>query len=294
MPEEEGFHNRPFAGLGAQKRAQPERESDKDRDLFLAALKRMKPAGTQKGGFALETLCAAWPKIQPLKMSGRRKKKTPPPEKFMPVEDPNLAAQQADGPGQALPPDEDEFLVAMRSVRPLEGRGRAIARKPPQIRQPIAELQSFEDSVEKSMEFALYSSDEYLEGHVVGLDDLIVNSLREGRFSPEDHLDLHGLNAEQAWESLRVFMRQAWFKGLRCVLLVPGRGRNSPMGQGVLRGKLQTWLTQEPFKRVVLAFCTARPHDGGAGGVYVLLRRSRKKGRIHWERLPSDADLYKY
>ncbi len=182
----------------------------------------------------------------------------------------------------------------MRSVTPLEGKGRSIALKPAQKKSPVEEIRSFEESVEKSMEFALFSSDEYLEGHVVGLDELVINRLKEGHFSPEDHLDLHGLNAEQAWEALRLFIRQAWFKGLRCVLLVPGRGRNSPLGQGVLRGKLQTWLTQEPFKRVVLAFCTARPHDGGAGGVYALLRRSRKKGRIHWERLPSDADLYNF
>lgn len=61
----------------------------------------------------------------------------------------------------------------------------------------------------------------------------------------------------------------------------------------MLRGKLQTWLTQEPFKRVVLAFCTAQPHDGGPGSVYVLLRKYRKKGRVYWERLPADADLYR-
>ena len=63
-------------------------------------------------------------------------------------------------------------------------------------------------------------------------------------------------------------------------------------GMGVLREKLQSWLTQDPFKRVVLAFCTAQPHDGGPGSVYVLLRKYRKKGRIYWERMPADADLY--
>lgn len=54
---------------------------------------------------------------------------------------------------------------------------------------------------------------------------------------------------------------------------------------GVLREKLQSWLTQDPFKRVVLAFCTAQSHDGGPGSVYVLLRKYRKKGRIYWERM---------
>ncbi len=139
-----------------------------------------------------------------------------------------------------------------------------------------------------------FSSDEYLEGHVVGLDELVINRLKEGHFSPEDHLDLHGLNAEQAWEALRVFIRQAWFGACAVCCLCLAGAAIPRLARGVLRGKLQTWLTQEPFKRVVLAFCTARPHDGGAGGVYALLRRSRKKGRIHWERLPSDADLYNF
>ena len=63
---------------------------------------------------------------------------------------------------------------------------------------------------------------------------------------------------------------------MRCVIVVPGRGRNSPDGIGILREKLKLWFTQEPFKRVVLAFCTARPHDGGPGSLYVLLRKYKK------------------
>ena len=116
-------------------------------------------------------------------------------------------------------------------------------------------------------------TDEYMEGHVVGLDQMIMNKLRAGGLSPEAHLDLHGLNAQQAFETLRGFMRGSWYKGLRTILVVPGRGKNSPDG-------------------VVLAFCTAQPHDGGPGSVYVLLRKYKKKGRVYWERMPADADLY--
>jgi DNA-nicking Smr family endonuclease len=42
----------------------------------------------------------------------------------------------------------------------------------------------------------------------------------------------------------------------------------------VLKSKLPTWLTSGPAKKIVLAFATAKPYDGGAGAVYVLLRRS--------------------
>ena len=189
--------------------------------------------------------------------------------------------------------DEDAiFMQAMGQVQPLQGRGRDIAPAPEAGTPPPQGQLSLQDFMEGKLEFALSFTDEYIEGHVVGLDQMIMNKLRAGSLSPEGHLDLHGLNAVQAFEALRGFLRGSWYKGLRTVLVVPGRGRNSPDGIGILREKLQLWLTQEPLKRVVLAFCTAQPHDGGAGSVYVLLRKYRKKGRIYWERLPADSDLY--
>uniref|UniRef100_UPI0026072BA5 Smr/MutS family protein n=1 Tax=uncultured Desulfovibrio sp. TaxID=167968 RepID=UPI0026072BA5 len=196
-------------------------------------------------------------------------------------------------PAPVPEPDEESaaFLRAMGDARPLAGRGREVAPVAETATPPPGSELSFRELMEGTLEFAVSFSDEYLEGHVVGLDPLIMGRLRSGALSPEAHLDLHGLNAVQAFGALRDFMRGAWYRSLRVVLIVPGRGRNSPQGQAVLREKLQLWLTQEPFKRVVLAFCTARPHDGGPGSVYVLLRKFRKKGRICWERLPMDADL---
>lgn len=202
-------------------------------------------------------------------------------------------ASAASGPVQHEDDDEAAaFLAAMGTVSPLTGGGRDVAPAPaPATPPPHGEL-SLQDFMDGRLEFALTFSDEYLEGHVVGLDQMILNKLRAGGLSPEAHLDLHGLNAMQAFEALRGFFKGSWYKGLRTVLVVPGRGRNSPDGMGVLREKLQSWLTQDPFKRVVLAFCTAQPHDGGPGSVYVLLRKYRKKGRIYWERMPADSDLY--
>ena len=188
--------------------------------------------------------------------------------------------------------EEDDFLLAMKQVTPLQGKGRDVPPAVAQSTPPPSADTSLQDFLDGKLEFALSMTDEYMEGHVVGLDQMIMNKLRAGGLSPEAHLDLHGLNAQQAFETLRGFMRGSWYKGLRTILVVPGRGKNSPDGVGVLRGKLQSWLTQDPFKRVVLAFCTAQPHDGGPGSVYVLLRKYKKKGRVYWERMPADADLY--
>lgn len=192
--------------------------------------------------------------------------------------------------------DPDVFIDAMRAVTPISAfstKGREVnpdAPPPPVSLMP--EDNPMQDFMDGKLEFSLASTDEYVEGHVVGLDLMLVSKLQNGQFSPEGHLDLHGLNTVQAFQTLVGFMRGAYMKGQRTVLVVPGRGKNSPLGVGVLREKIQEWLTQEPFRRVILAFCTARSVDGGTGAMYVLLRKLKKSnGKVYWERRPTDPDL---
>ena len=98
--------------------------------------------------------------------------------------------------------------------------------------------------------------------------------------------DLHGMTSDQAQESLLFFIRESYQQNHRCVLVVTGRGINSPGGQSVLKRETEGWLTLDPLKRVVLAFCTAQPIDGGAGAVYVLLRNPKKaQGQISWDKM---------
>lgn len=261
-------------------------EDEEAAALFLRAMARGEDAPSSKGNGGMPGVTLA--DCVPLPSGGKGKK-----------EKRKKRARAVEAPAAPLPPsatdaDEDSalFLDAVKEACPLQGRGRDVppAVEPSAMTPEAGEL-SLQDFMDGKLEFALSFTDEYLEGHVVGLDPMIMNKLREGGLSPEAHLDLHGLNVQQAFETLRGFLRGSWYRGLRVVLLVPGRGRNSPDGIGILRSKVQTWLTQEPFKRVVLAFCTAQPHDGGPGSVYVLLRKYKKKGRIYWERLPADADL---
>ncbi len=193
--------------------------------------------------------------------------------------------------------DEDEaFLRAMQGVEGITARGRDVHQAPELAKQTPGAGgggSSLQDLLDGAIEFQLEYSEEFIQGHVSGFDPVVLGRLRSGQYSPEGHLDLHGMVAQEAYDALVSFMRGAYAKGLRTVLLIPGRGRNSPEGFGVLREKLQNWLTHDPFKRVVLAFCTAQARDGGAGAVYVMLRKFKKsRGKIHWERTPSDPDLF--
>ena len=212
----------------------------------------------------------------------------------------NPAPQQKND--QAFPqgagtPDEESaalFFKAMLGVAPVNGKGRdvAVPAAPAKVSPLHDPAKALREVLEGKVEFALHHTDEYLEGYVVGVDPLVLSRLRAGQFSPEKHLDLHGMNATQAHDALTWFIKDAYQRGLRTVVVVTGRGKNSPDGVGVLRPLLQQWLSREPFKRVVLAFCTAKAHDGGPGAVYVLLRKYKKsRGKIMWERTPSDEDF---
>lgn len=289
--EKRAFFDNPFRGLDASglpkraakkvtapKKIAPPAEPDEDSELFLRAMSRRVVAPPQaKGGFALSEQC------DPGRKRGPKKRK--PAAAIIVPEAPEAPAEESDE-------EKNAFLLAARGSAPLSGKGRAVARKTEIPNPPSASEPSFGELLEASCNFDVRYTDEYMEGRVSGLDESTMNGLRMGRFSPEAHLDLHGLNVAQAFEALRDFIRDSWAKGLRSVLIVHGRGHNSPDGMGVLRRKLSLWLTQEPFKRVVLAFCTAQPHDGGPGGSYALLRKNRKKGPVFWEKLPADADLY--
>ncbi len=192
--------------------------------------------------------------------------------------------------------EADLFLRAMERVKPLSDKagGRKIPQKPAPVESsPFAgrdrEQNYLQDLVDGKIEFEIALSDEYLQGHVLGLDPRICKKLETGAFSVEAHLDLHGMTTEEALTTLIQFVKQHYLNNSRCLLIIPGRGKNSPNGRGVLRDQIQTWLTRDPLKRVLLAFSTAQPKHGGAGALYLLLRKYRKnRGKIFWERYSTD------
>jgi DNA-nicking Smr family endonuclease len=122
--------------------------------------------------------------------------------------------------------------------------------------------------------FDLSDGDEFVEGRVAGLDPNLVRKLRRGEFAVQGHVDLHGMTREEAKGAVERFLRASRSAGKRCVLVVHGRGLHSRDQLPVLKEALRTWLSTARFARHVLAFATARPADGGAGAVYVLLRRA--------------------
>ena len=115
----------------------------------------------------------------------------------------------------------------------------------------------------------LLDIDDQLSFRQPGIGTDVTTKLRKGHWSIQRHLDLHGLRSDAARAALGGFIREACQLGIRCVRIVHGKGLGSPGKAPVLKNKVRAWLVQ---KNEVLAFVHAKPADGGAGAVVVLLR----------------------
>jgi DNA-nicking Smr family endonuclease len=106
----------------------------------------------------------------------------------------------------------------------------------------------------------------------VDLDRRTWQRLHRGEMVVESRLDLHGLTQLAAYDRLAAFIDHAWRVGSRCVLVITGRGQADV---GILRTMTPRWLDEIPMRDKVLAYAQARTHHGGAGALYVLIRRRR-------------------
>jgi DNA-nicking Smr family endonuclease len=180
---------------------------------------------------------------------------------------------------KALDAEAALFLEAVGAVEPVKvARTRVGPPEPPRadaLRLPNEEAESLArlaELVSSEDQFDLADSTEFVEGSVQGFDERVLKKLRAGDFAPQASLDLHGKTRDEAKHAVEAFIQKARIAGHRCVLVVTGRGLHSEE-LPVLKAGVQQWLTRGRTARQVLAFCSARPKDGGTGAVYVLLRR---------------------
>jgi len=133
--------------------------------------------------------------------------------------------------------------------------------------------EDFSNLVKESSAWDVSFSDEYMEGAVSGVGPKIMKRLKRGEFSVQDYIDLHGLTKKEAETVVDEFIIKSYHKGMRCVLIVHGRGLGSINHQPAIKKEIPVWFKRGILKKIVLAFVTAKPCDGGAGALYVLLKK---------------------
>jgi DNA-nicking Smr family endonuclease len=171
----------------------------------------------------------------------------------------------------------DDFRQAVADAVPLPDRGRVVTRPtppPPRPQQREADErvvleQSISDEIDIDL---LLDTDEALSWRRTGIGADVVRRLRRGEWSVRGQIDLHGLRVDEARAALVEFLAQALRSEWRCLRVIHGKGLGSPSREPVLKGKVLRWLAQ---REEVLAFCQARPNDGGSGALIVLLRGPR-------------------
>ncbi|MCZ8310683.1 MAG: Smr/MutS family protein [Magnetospirillum sp.] len=105
-----------------------------------------------------------------------------------------------------------------------------------------------------------------------GLDRNTARRFERGELPIDRAIDLHGLTEMRAHQALDRFMADAVASGARMLLIVTGKGKD---GDGVLRRHVPDWLRLGPCGGRILRQAQARLPHGGAGALYVLLRRNR-------------------
>ena len=122
----------------------------------------------------------------------------------------------------------------------------------------------------------------FLPGKAPGLDRSSAIKLTKGKFTIQGRLDLHGMTQRQAHAALIDFIQTSFNDRKRNLLVITGKGR--PRGQdevgaygegkGILKSIVPKWLDESPLQSLVLAVTTSQGEHGGAGALYVLLRKN--------------------
>lgn len=179
--------------------------------------------------------------------------------------------------GRRKPTEEERelFETALGDAVPLKGappRKRKAAKPEPPAAPPLAQPPQHRPSSHRT----------------IGIDGSTADRLRRGLIEPQARLDLHGLTERDAHRALVTFLRQAKSRKLRLVLIVTGKGGDAAVRQttpapfdlgrdmrmrGVLRVMTPRWLQEPGFAELIADVREAHRRHGGAGALYVYLRK---------------------
>ena len=174
--------------------------------------------------------------------------------------------------------EADLFRSSIGEVTPLRHAGRVVPARDPPHPLPFQRMNDERAALRESLDGIAWDSDletgDELSFVREGIGTHTLRKLRRGHWIVQDEIDLHGLISVDARELVGEFLAQCARRGLRCVRIVHGKGLRSRNRQPVLKHKVAVWLMRRDD---VLAYCQARPTEGGGGAVVVLLKGGRRK-----------------
>jgi len=170
--------------------------------------------------------------------------------------------------------DRSLFRQAVADAKPLPHHGKVLRKKDAPPPYPVQSHLDEQEALRESLA-ADWTAEDWLDSGDEpnflrpGLSRQVLRKLRSGTWVIQNQLDLHGLDRHEAREALADFLASCVKRGVRCVRVIHGKGLGSKNREPVLKTKVKHWLTQ---REEVLAYCQARPVDGGSGALVVLLK----------------------
>jgi DNA-nicking Smr family endonuclease len=193
-------------------------------------------------------------------------------------------SEQKARPGRRKEEKEEDaqelFLQAVAGARKIQDddalAAEPVGKKTPAGKRPLPaqEAQLFLQAMRKigtSIREVRQSDEEEVErGH--RSPGSRMRRLKRGAIRISRELDLHGFLRDEALVQLARFITDAFNRGLEAVLVITGKGYNSPEGP-VLRGAVAEWLMHRG-KSMVAEFSSA-PHDKGGSGAFVVFLKKK-------------------
>jgi len=177
------------------------------------------------------------------------------------------------------PDDMDLFLLAMSGVEKLSSR--SLKPSAENSAAPLkATVRKIEEGEQQLFLEAITGLKLDVKFHEETADEPLpikpntssrLKQLRRGTISLDYELDLHGLTKDEALDALGSFVKGAYRRGQKAVLVITGRGNHSPE-EPVLKSAVDKWL-REAGKEMVVEFFSAPRQMGGDGAVVVFLRQ---------------------
>lgn len=113
-----------------------------------------------------------------------------------------------------------------------------------------------------------------------GLDGHWDRRISKGVIHPDVTVDLHGHSLSSAHGRLDSALELSIAAGHRAILLITGKARSAEQrhregGRGAIRAAISDWLAASRHAPNIAAVRRAHPRHGGAGALYIILRRRR-------------------
>ena len=192
---------------------------------------------------------------------------------------------------RSLSPDEAALWVrVMAGVRPIAPRSAAPAPvlsqgsakpKPPPPPGAMTKASRLAVPVAKPSSLAVARAARVPPPPIVAntLDGSWDRRLSRGLVSPDRTVDLHGHTLASAYDMLDFALAAAIRAGDRTILLVTGKpprpASERPHARGAIRAATGDWLAGSRHSSAIAAVRPAHPRHGGAGALYIVLKRPR-------------------